>query len=87
MPCRASGDLRPASGLSLSEGGGLPSLGKDTDKTVESSNGLLKAGCRSFDPQSSRNQESLPWEQIKGQNIVFSMNYGSNGQAWPGLPF
>jgi len=32
--------LRPGSGLSLSEGGSLPSPGKDTGKTVESSNGL-----------------------------------------------
>jgi len=32
--------LRQGSGLSLSEGGSLPSPGKDTGKTVESSNGL-----------------------------------------------
>jgi hypothetical protein len=82
--------LRQGSGLSLWEGGSLPSPGKDTGKTVESSNGLLKAGfriqksgVRSFDPQFSRNQKSFRWEHIKKQNLVFSMNYRRNVQAWP----
>jgi hypothetical protein len=86
--------LRSGSGLSLSEGGSLPSPGKDTGKTVESSNGLLKAGFRSqdsgfrgLDPQFTRNQESLAWEHIKKQDLLFSMNYRRNVQAWPSLLF